>query len=253
MKAIIDAKKGAKASGGGNSNWTKIGRNSWKNKKTGKLSNDTGLYDRIGEFSDFVIEGKLTEISKEEKAAQFKFKLFLKKGLRLSVKDGEDKLYNYAQELDRLADDEYDYVVDPLFMAVELVQDAGEPGKNNVVKDKEYYNYIKSADKHMKTFIKNAKKCISGLKESVNEAKLPKRFTVKTKQTIDGTVYSPGDYALKKKRAGGGIYLNMDKGEMLGVDAANIAQLGEGKLKQINLREMIYSELFNKLNNGSIK
>ena len=61
----------------------------------------------------------------------------------------------------------------------------------------------------------------------LKEAKLPKRFTVKTKQTIDGTVYSPGDYALKKKRAGGGIYLNMDKGEMLGVDARNIAKLEE--------------------------
>jgi len=67
---------------------------------------------------------------------------------------------------------------------------------------------------------------------TVNEARLPKRFTVKTKQTIDGTIYSPGDYALKKKRAGGGIYLNMDKGEMLGVDARNIATLEEGKLTE---------------------
>jgi len=69
-------------------------------------------------------------------------------------------------------------------------------------------------------------------KKKLNEAKLPKRFTVKTKQTIDGTIYSPGDYALKKKRAGGGIYLNMDKGEMLGVDARNIATLEEGTLTE---------------------
>jgi len=61
MKAIINAKKGAKASGGGYSSWTKIGNNSWKNKKTGRLSHNAGLYDKIGEFSDFVIEGKLTE------------------------------------------------------------------------------------------------------------------------------------------------------------------------------------------------
>ena len=61
MKAIINAKKGAKASGGGYSNWFKIGKNSWKNKKTGRLSHNAGLYDRIGQFSDFVIEGKLTE------------------------------------------------------------------------------------------------------------------------------------------------------------------------------------------------
>ena len=57
MKAIINAKKGAKASGGGYSSWTKIGNNSWKNKKTGRLSHNAGLYDKIGEFSDFVIEG----------------------------------------------------------------------------------------------------------------------------------------------------------------------------------------------------
>lgn len=61
MKAIIKAKKGAKASGGGYSSWTKISNNSWKNKKTGRLTHDAGLYDRIGEFSDFIIEGKLNE------------------------------------------------------------------------------------------------------------------------------------------------------------------------------------------------
>ena len=75
--------------------------------------------------------------------------------------------------------------------------------------------------------------------------RLPKRFTVKTKQTIDGTVYSPGDYALKKKRAGGGIYLNMDKGEMLGVDAMNISKLEEAWmdlkdiLKEIDFKDTI--------------
>jgi len=45
---------------------------------------------------------------------------------------------------------------------------------NNVEDDKEYRSYIKSADKHMKTFIKNAKKVIGSMKEgvleSVNEA-----------------------------------------------------------------------------------
>ena len=61
MKAIINAKKGAKASGGGYSSWIKISNNYWKNKKTGRLAHNAGLYDRIGEFSDFVIEGKLTE------------------------------------------------------------------------------------------------------------------------------------------------------------------------------------------------
>ena len=123
---------------------------------------------------------KVTEISKEEKAAQFKLKLFLKKGLRLSVKDGEDKLYKYAMELEDLADDEYDEVVSPLFAALELVQDAGVPGVNNVEDDKEYRSYIKSADKHMKTFIKNAKKVIGSMKEGVlDEGKLTEAISPK--------------------------------------------------------------------------
>ena len=175
VKDLQKAKKGAKASGGGYGPFLKIKGDSWKNLKSGTFYHSRALASHIGGFNDFQInENKLTEISKEEKAAQFKFKLFLKKGLRLSVKDGEDKLYNYAQELDRLADDEYDEVVDPLFMAVELVQDAGEPGKNNVVKDKEYYSYIKSAQKHINTFQKNAKKAIKGMKEGVNEARMKK-------------------------------------------------------------------------------
>jgi len=135
-------------------------------KKGNKVDAVGGTYKVV----EVPVVESVNEISKEEKAAQFKLKLFLQKGLRLSVKDGEDKLYKYAMELDRLADDEYDNVVDPLFAAVELVQDAGEPGKNNVVKDKEYYSYIKSADKHIKTFVKNAKKAIGSMKESVNEA-----------------------------------------------------------------------------------
>ena len=66
MKAIINATKGAKASGGGYSSWTKIGNNSWKNKKTGRLSHNAGLYDKIGQFSDFVIEGKVNEYGGSE-------------------------------------------------------------------------------------------------------------------------------------------------------------------------------------------
>jgi len=70
-------------------------------------------------------------------------------------------------------------------------------------------------------------------------ARPPKRFTVKQDFTADGTNYSKGDYALKKKRAGGGIYLNMDKGEMLGIDTDTIAKMQkadygiyEGKLNE---------------------
>jgi len=94
-------------------------------------------------------------------------KLF-QQSLKASVKDGEDKLYKLSQDWESWNvdnDDKYDDLVDPLFMAVELVQDAGEPGKNNVTKDKEYYSYIKSADKHLKQFNKDAKKALKGLKE----------------------------------------------------------------------------------------
>ena len=63
------------------------------------------------------------------------------------------------------------------------------------------------------------------------EGKLPKRFTVKTKQKIGDTLYNPGTYALKKKRAGGGIYLNMDNNQMLGVDEGDIKQLTENMSK----------------------
>jgi len=196
IPVVARAKKGAKATGGGYGPFMKIKGNTWKNMKSNRIMHDAALISFLGGFNDFQInENKLTEISKEEKAAQFKFKLFLKKGLRLSVKDGEDKLYNYAQELDRLADDEYDEVVDPLFAAVELVQDAGEPGKNNVVKDKEYYSYIKSAQKHITTFQKNAKKAISGMKEGVNEGKLTEAVYDKILQAV------PDSYSYKNLAA----------------------------------------------------
>ena len=170
---------------------------------------------------------KVTEISKEEKAAQFKLKLFLKKGLRLSVKDGEDKLYNYAQELDRLADDEYDNVVDPLFAAVELVQDAGVPGVNNVEDDKEYRSYIKSADKHMKTFIKNAKKAIGSMKEGVLES-LSEAVRVKKGDAIQ---MQDGEYGVVNKVKGKVAYikLNSSPGSFHPIEAARITYKGKHK------------------------
>jgi hypothetical protein len=111
-------------------------------------------------------EGKLNEV-KDRKLA----KLF-QQSLKASAKDGEDKLYKLSQDWEDWNidnDDKYDELVDPLFAAIELVQDAGEPGKNNVVKDKEYYNYIKSADKHLKTFNRDVKKAMSLHKEDLKE------------------------------------------------------------------------------------
>lgn len=55
---LLDAPIGAKASGGGYAPWKKIGRNSWENTKTDRISTSDGLFSRIGTFSDFKIENK---------------------------------------------------------------------------------------------------------------------------------------------------------------------------------------------------
>ena len=73
-------------------------------------------------------------------------------------------------------------------------------------------------------------------------ARPPKRFTVHQPFTVDGTNYSKGDYALKKKRAGGAIYLNMDKGEMLGIDTDTIARMQKA---DYGIYEGKVSEAFN--------
>ena len=148
-------------------------------------------------------------------------KPLLQVGTTINKKVGEDALLKLSDKFDRIDDENADNIASHLNMAIELMQDG----------------YAGQATRALKAFNKACKdvlrgKSIKSAFEGVNEAKLPKRFTVKTKQTIDGTIYSPGDYALKKKRAGGGIYLNMDKGEMLGVDARNITKLEEGKLTE---------------------
>ena len=116
---------------------------------------DLNKYDKFG-----LGEGKLTEAkSKSQKQLDILFKL----SIGVNVKNGEDRLYKLSQAWESWNvdnDDKYDDLVDPLFAAVELVQDAGTPGKNNVVKDKEYYSYIKSADKLLKKFNKDAKKAM---------------------------------------------------------------------------------------------
>ena len=56
MKSISSAGKGAIATGGGYAPYIKMGRNSWKQKKTGTKSHDDGIFDVIGAFKDFKIE-----------------------------------------------------------------------------------------------------------------------------------------------------------------------------------------------------
>ncbi len=56
----------------------------------------------------------------------------------------------------------------------------------------------------------------------VTEAKLPKRFTVKTKQRIGDVLYNPGTYALKKKDGEVVSILTWIINQMLGgLDAEN--------------------------------
>ena len=104
MKAIINAKKGAKASGGGYSSWTKIGNNSWKNKKTGRLSHNAGLYDRIGEFSDFVIEGKLTEDFSQRAR---NFRVILRQRMKDLKKGG--KILAYKMTFTKVGDNKFNW------------------------------------------------------------------------------------------------------------------------------------------------
>ena len=116
--------------------------------------------NHIPPFENF---STMNEATKEEDAIAFRIKLLLKQGARASVKDGEDKLYKLSQEFEEWNvdnDDKYDSLVDPLFAAVELIQDAGVPGTNNVEDDKEYRMYIKSAEKHLKQFNKDCAKAL---------------------------------------------------------------------------------------------
>ena len=71
---LASAKKGAKASGGGYSGWVKTGRNSWKNKKTGRNAHNRALASQLGGFSDFKInEDTVNEAMNPKKAANALF------------------------------------------------------------------------------------------------------------------------------------------------------------------------------------
>jgi len=131
-----------------------------------KRAKALGAEDLIPDTEDF--QKSLGESAVTEAKDQKLDKLF-KQSIKASVKDGEDKLYKLTQDWEEWNvdnDDKYDDLLDSLFMAVELVQDAGVPGTNNVEDDKEYRMYIKSAEKHLKTFNKDIAKAMKGLNES---------------------------------------------------------------------------------------
>tara|TARA_R110001592_G_scaffold45053_1_gene144232 strand:- start:652 stop:2016 length:1365 start_codon:yes stop_codon:yes gene_type:complete len=92
---------------------------------------------------------------------------------------------------------------------------------------------------------------------TLNEAlNAPKKFTVKKKIKVDGNIYNPGIYILKKKKAGGGIYLNTNNNEMLGaytgtLQAANSGFFLEGKLNEEDYKYKKYvSKAFNKISDA---
>jgi hypothetical protein len=179
---------------------------------------------------------------------------------------GEKKLVKLSDAFDAIGDEQADAIASHLNMAIELMQ---EREKKSAVPHMNKFNKAcvkelklmkkqglaesvnegqgKLSDKDLeiiRQLIKdpNAKLTSTERKilkkvigESVNEAKLPKRFTVKTKQTLNDTTYNIGTYALKKKRAGGGIYLNMDNNQMLGVSAGDIAKLSEDTLDEMQV------------------
>ena len=130
-----------------------------------------------GNATNSKIQNTMFDLMYEGKSnSQKKLDILFKLSIGANVKHGEDRLYKLSQEWESWNvdnDDQYDDLVDDLFAAIELVQDAGEPGKNNVVKDKEYYSYIKSADKLLKKFNVAAKKAKILHKEGiVNKASL---------------------------------------------------------------------------------
>ena len=180
MKAIIKAPKGAIASGGGHSPWTKMGKNSWKNKKTGSLAHDAGLYDRIGEFSDFIIEGNENELTE---ALARGLKPLLKIGSTITKKVGEDALLDLSDKFDRIDDEYAGTIASWLDMAIELMQDG----------------YAGDATKKLKQFNKACKDVLNGKDigsafESVNEAK---KFKPGDKWSNDFDYEGMLKYALK--------------------------------------------------------
>ena len=109
-------------------------------------------------------------------------------------------------------------------------------------KDRKLKDKVESLQMAIFDLQKEMKK--DGLTEGkVNEAlNAPKKFTVKKKIRVDGNIYNPGIYILKKKKAGGGIYLNTNNNEMLGaytgtLQAANSGFFLEGKLTEAKLRK----------------
>lgn len=141
------------------------------------------------------------------KLAEGKIDNQLDKLFRLSIGAhvglGEDKLYKLTQAWEAWNvenDDKYDSLVDPLYMAVELVQDAGVPGVNNVEDDKEYRMYIKSAEKHLKQFNKDAAAAAKKLNENLLTESAPGYDTRKSGEALPTLESVKAAYEAKKDK-----------------------------------------------------
>ena len=177
---------------------------------------------------DLYSESIVTE-AKDKKLA----KLF-QQSMKASIKDGEDKLYKLSQAWEDWNvdnDDKYDDLVDTLFSAIELVQDAGEPGKNNVVKDKEYYSYMKSAAKLLKQFNKDVAKAAKlhteGKLDEGKKIKIGQQFNadgITWKVIKVGATQSRAEAITKSAKKKQGTY-----------DNKTISKFAEGKLNEAEM------------------
>ena len=202
--------------------WQKVDRKFWMNLKTKKKLDLNKWAKHADEFhmsgKDLQFESKVNEAKDRELAKLFQ------RSIKASAKDGEDKLYKLSQDWEDWNidnDDQYDDLVDPLFAAIELVQDAGVPGTNNVEDDKEYRMYIKSADKHLKTFNRDVKKAMKLHKESVNEKRDLLQGDLDEVVVLPGKSYKKLRYKVKDVNKFKGALVNLVKQTKIKVDLKN--------------------------------
>ena len=121
------------------------------------------------DLKKYLAEGNLLKENNSDDQLDILFKL----SSGAHVGHGEDRLYKLTQAWERWNienDDKYDDLVDPLFAAVELVQDAGVSGETDEDYE-EHRMYIKSADKHLKQFNKDVIKAMKSHTEDKNPLK----------------------------------------------------------------------------------
>ena len=123
------------------------------------------------------------------------------------------------------------------------IQIKNRGGKSGVVGGELYMAHVLSGSIKGTQIPVYQKDLIEG---KLNEAKLPKRFTVKKKFRVQGMVFNTGDYAKKKESfmRGKTMVLNMDNNEILSIDyqdyiaAVKNGLIKESKLNEVNIKGM---------------